>query len=199
MARWLEKGNTVHFTSNYPITRADVWDPACSSSSPFIATTVICCSRSCRWLSCPFEAEARGRSRVIFLLESIFSSFSNDVVVRASAPYAGCRVTSNSCCFLVSLIKIYVSCPKMKGLAGNSFWSGTTIQTRRAVRGSGTEDAAGMKTDLIHRKTVKRFALMVSDRSLVFVELADRMRVPGQCMMHLLKICEWLWCLWIRR
>lgn len=122
----------------------------------------ICRSRSQKWLSRPSAAEARGRSRAIFLLKSIFLSFSNDVVFRASAPYAGCRVTSNSYCFLISLIKISVSCPKMKGLAGSLFWSGTTTRTPRAVRGSGTEDAEGTKTGLIHRKTVKRFALLVS-------------------------------------
>lgn len=43
------------------------------------------------------------------------------------------------------------------------------------MRGSGTEDAEGTKTGLIHRKTVKRFALLVSHRASVCVEFADRM------------------------
>lgn len=56
--------------------------------------------------------------------------------------------------------EIYVSCQKKKALAGNLFWSGTMILRPIAVRDSGTEAAVETKIDLIHRKNVKRFALL---------------------------------------
>lgn len=40
MAWWSERGNAVHLTSNYPITRAGAWDSERSSSSPRLAAAV---------------------------------------------------------------------------------------------------------------------------------------------------------------
>lgn len=49
-----------------------------------------------------------------------------------------------------------------------------------AVRDSGMEAAVETKIDLIHRKNVKRFALLVSDYAFVFVVFSKKVRDPGQ-------------------
>lgn len=54
------------------------------------------------------------------------------------------------------------------------------IRRPKAVQDSGMEAAVETKTDLIHRKNVKRFALLVSDYSFMFVTFASKTRDPAQ-------------------
>lgn len=62
------------------------------------------------------------------------------------------------------------------------------IPLLKAAPDSGTEAVVEMKTDLIRRMNVKRFALLVSDSSFVLVVFAGKGSRP---IIHLLKIFEW--------
>lgn len=124
----------------------------------------ICCLRSSEWLQSPFdrkETEAWGTFRSSPL--TLFFLPPTALWWDLQPLHWDSHLRALMMSFLLSLLKIYVSCPKKKERAEILCWNGTTTHRLRAVGGSGIEGAVEMKTDSIHRKNVRRFALLVSD------------------------------------
>lgn len=76
------------------------------------------------------------------------------------SPRSAIADSSWSCFYLQS--QISAGCKKMRGPAGTLCWNGITTLRPRAAPGSGMAAAEATRTDLTHRKNVKKFASLVS-------------------------------------